>query len=920
MKRFSLITLFFLTLTLSASAFKDPDPKYSNLEFTVLDEDAKTVSVKAKSIAYYTKDSILNIPDSVTNSGDTYAVTTIAADGFKAINIKQIILPSTIKTIESAALRNITTPFTIKLNEGLEIIGDRAFCKSSGMTGTLVLPSTLQNIYSSAAFLSISIDSLIVRSIIPPTFTTNEVTYPIPNVPIVIPCHTYDAYAQAWKTYTSQLIDPCRFTDGTYAYQILKEDDSKVAVCALVNNETQSIVLPAEVINPYNKQSYEVSFIADNCFKNNSIINSVVLPNSIDSIGKFAFYSCTKITSVQLSENIESIGDKAFAHDSLIDGELVLPASLKYIGEKVFYNLLQLDTLTILSETPPTLLDNASQSYNTVFDVFYRLPESTLIQVPCNTLRTYQKHARWGFLRNRYVDPCMVLRNNFYYKATNNIEAEVIGFDTIPKGEVLFKDTVTINGKNLNVVTITDGFLANNTYITKLTLPTYCTTLGRNSFRNCTNLKKIYLNDGLQTIGDTCFMGGTFDTIVMPSTLKTIGKYSFRNNTNLRGLFLNEGLQSIGERAFTNNSALKDTIIIPSSITHIGAAAFTGCNELTHVILRGSFPPQVNADTYPVFGSASEFIVPCGYTEKYKTAGYWKTLSSNITNNCKPLILEQGEYLVRDTAVSSIAFSRTFPMNLWQELYLPFDVDSVLVLDEGVYYDINVPFDSTENAGYFYLYGLKNIDMETGSITFQEVHKLEGYTPYLILFIDKYNGYFAGKEIVFKTKLGEYTLTDNYSAPNLTSSYQLHGNKSLWEHSLADGFTLSSSYENGQYKFHFDYNENAPIHPFSWVVTPTKDIASKIMPAPRFLAGRWGNQSNGGEVTTSIQNTLNNSLTYTQSGSLLTLHTQGQPCKVYAIDGTLLLSTNGSQEEVSIELDKGMYIIYSNGHSQKVLF
>ena len=279
-----------------------------------------------------------------------------------------------------------------------------------------------------------------------------------------------------------------------------------------------------------------------------------------------------------------------------------------------------------------------------------------------------------------------------------------------------------------------------------------------------------------------------------------------------------------------------------------------------------------------------------------------------------------GEALTKDTVVSSIAFSRTFPMNLWQELYLPFDVDSVLVLDEGVYYDINVPFDSTKNAGYFYLYGLKNVDMVAGSITFQEVHTLEGFTPYLILFINKNSHYFEGKEIVFKTKLGEYTLTDNYSAPNLTSLYQLHGYASLWEHSLADGFTLSSSFENGEYKFHFDYNENALIHPFSWVVTPTKDIASKIMPAPRFLAGRWGNQSSGGEVTTSMQNTSNNSLTYTQSSSLLTLHTQGQPCKVYAVDGTLLLSTDAAQDEVTIELNKGLYIVYSNGTSHKILF
>ena len=144
---------------------------------------------------------------------------------------------------------------------------------------------------------------------------------------------------------------------------------------------------------------------------------------------------------------------------------------------------------------------------------------------------------------------------------------------------------------------------------------------------------------------------------------------------------------------------------------------------------------------------------------------------------------------------------------------------------------------------------------------------------------------------------------------------------------MTDGYTLSSSCDSCaqgiyDYKFWFSHNDNAPVLPFSWVVTPTMDIASKIMPAPRFLAGRWGYQpsSGGGDTPTSMQTVSESKVTYTQTGSQLTLYTQGQPCKVYAIDGTLLLSTNGSQEEVSIELDKGMYIIYSNGHSQKVLF
>ena len=1066
MKRFSLITLFSLTITLSAFAFQDPDPQYSNLEFTILDAEAKTVSVKGINNA--STDPII-IPSKAKDGEIEYTVTTIAAQGFYNYSkITKVVFP-----------------------EGLTTIGNRAFAHCTAISDTIVLPSTLTNLYSFAAFYNVSTPAFVIKANTPPTISISEVYGLLPNIPIIIPSGTRVQYNNdsEWSKYQQMFCDDQSFTDGTYIYSVL--NSSTVSVVGYVGNTysmSGTVVIKANATNPFDNKTYIVTEIGDK-----------------------AFFNCPKITSVQLSENIEKIGDKAFAHDSLIVGTLVLPASLKYIGEKVFYNLLHLDTLSILSATPPTLQDNATQTYNTVSDVFYNLPVNTVIQVPCNTLRTYRNHARWSPFADRYVDsclvlvdniyylatdtgavvdgyevapignltlresvafgeriltvvaiadacfqqtkitslslpknivsigkwsfygcnqltsltlpeniatiaekafahdslidgkltfpsslsnigekafynllsldtldihatippvlfqsvaeefhnlplttiinipcnslqtyknnpkwqtlwtqfvdPCIVLINNFYYTATET-GAIVVGFDKTPSGDILFEETVTINGKSLNVVAITDRLLANNTYITSLSLPAFCTTLGNNSFLRCTNLKKISFNEALQVVGDSCFMGGTFDEIVMPTSLKTIGKCSFRDNTNLKRLYLNDGLQSIGERAFTNDNALSDTITLPSSIIEIGTAAFTGCENLTTIILGSATPPQVTYDQYSVFGSASKFIIPCGSMDSYKNANYWKNLSSKFVSACKPLTLKKGEALTQDTIVSSISFSRTFPMNQWQALYLPFEMDSMLVYDDG-YWDAYFPFNSEKptEGGYFYLYGLKSIDTNSGLFTFQEVHELNSNTPYMMLFIDKNTNYFEDKEIVFKSKQGEYRLTDNYTEPTLGAAYQLHGNNSLWEHSLTDGYTLSSSCDSCaqgiyDYKFWFSHNDNAPVLPFSWVVTPTKDIASKIMPAPRFLAGRWGYQpsSGGGDTPTSMQTVSESKVTYTQTGSQLTLYTQGQPCKVYAIDGTLLLSIDGTQDEVSIELNQGLYIIYSNGQSQKVLF
>lgn len=882
MKRYSLITLFFLTLTLSAFAFQAPE--YPNLEFTVL--DAKTVSVKGVNNASAGQ---IIIPDTVNDGVHDYAVTTIAEKGFYSYSkITKVVFP-----------------------EGLTTIGNRAFAHCTAISDTIILPSSLTSIYSFAAFYNVPTPAFIIKSPTPPTITNPESYGLLPNIPICIPSGTRTDYNNSpeWSKYKQLFCDEQTFTDGKYIYTKLSSNTASASgYVGDLYSIADTVSIKAEVTNPFNNQTYRIT-----------------------EIGSKAFYSCPKITSVQLSENIERIGDKAFAHDSLIVGKLVLPASLREIGEKVFYNLLHLDTLTILSETPPALLDNASQSYNTVLDVFFNLPISTLIQVPCNTLRTYQKHARWGFLRNRYVDPCMVLRNNFYYKATNK-GAEVIGFETTPQGEVRFENTVTINGKNLNVVTITDRFLANNTYITTLTLPTYCTTLGSNSFVNCTNLQKIYLNEGLLTIGDTCFMGGRFDTIVMPSTLKTIGKYSFRDNPNLRGLFLNEGLQSIGERAFTNDSALIDTIIIPSSITNIGKAVFTGCNKLTHVILRGSNPPQVTSDQYPVFGSASSFIVPCGFTEAYKTADYWKDLSSKIKNDCKPLILSQGDILERDTAVSSITFSRTFDLDVWQTLYLPFDVASVLVEEiyegESYYYDINKPYDPS-TGGYFYLNRYHSIDVNTATITFSTDTTLEGYTPYLIQFPQiSSNGYFEGKNILFKSKEGEFSLKKkDYTQPTASTQFKVSGNSSVYNQSVSDMYIfratkVPASNGSDSVKYEFNQQSSSTLRPFDFGLLPYVEKPN-IVSAPKRISLRIGGGSGntgGGGITTSVTETnATSAITYQTGIGEVSLSLNGYPCQLYSVSGTLLYSSKGGIGEITIPLEKGIYILYSEGQSQKIV-
>ena len=78
----------------------------------------------------------------------------------------------------------------------------------------------------------------------------------------------------------------------------------------------------------------------------NSGLNSLIIPNSISSIGDGAFYGCTGLTSITIPNGVISIGDLAFGGCSLTS--ITIPESVTSIGSGAFNNL---TTVTINSKT-----------------------------------------------------------------------------------------------------------------------------------------------------------------------------------------------------------------------------------------------------------------------------------------------------------------------------------------------------------------------------------------------------------------------------------------------------------------------------------------------------------------------------------------------------------------------------------------
>ena len=94
---------------------------------------------------------------------------------------------------------------------------------------------------------------------------------------------------------------------------------------------------------------------------NGVLQENVIIPNSVTSIGEYAFYGCGSLTSVTLGTSVKVIEEYAFKSTAI-------------------------ETITCYSMRPPTVNNNA----------FENLDYSTIVYVPADYLNYYKVHDFWG--------------------------------------------------------------------------------------------------------------------------------------------------------------------------------------------------------------------------------------------------------------------------------------------------------------------------------------------------------------------------------------------------------------------------------------------------------------------------------------------------------------------------------------------
>ena len=282
---------------------------------------------------------------------------------------------------------NVIIPASVRYNDidySVTAIGDNAFWYCIDLT-SVSIPNSVTNIGGTVFYSCSSLTSIIVDADNPKycgvdgvLFTkdmqsiltcpaTKEGEYSIPNSVKYISEGAFYYCSKLTSVHISDLAAWCRIAfDYSNANPLsyarnLYLNGTLVTDLVIPNSVTTigsyafwgcssltSVTIPSSVTS-----------IGSSAFNGCSSLTSITIPNSVTSIGSSAFSWCESLTSVTIPNSVTSIGEGAFSNCSGLTS-ITIPSSVTSIGERVFFSCSSLTSVTI----PNSVTSIGYQAFN----------------------------------------------------------------------------------------------------------------------------------------------------------------------------------------------------------------------------------------------------------------------------------------------------------------------------------------------------------------------------------------------------------------------------------------------------------------------------------------------------------------------------------------------------------------------------
>jgi hypothetical protein len=144
--------------------------------------------------------------------------------------------------------------------------------------------------------------------------------------------------------------------------------------------------------------------IGDDAFSEYGSFTSITIPESVTSIGAFAFSGCRSLTSIDVApnnENYTSIDGVLFSKDKTIliqypkgkdATSYTILEGVTEIGEGAFFDCTAFTIITCKNTTPPILIDSEYDDENCTF---YNVNKYIPLYVPAESVEAYKNAEGW---------------------------------------------------------------------------------------------------------------------------------------------------------------------------------------------------------------------------------------------------------------------------------------------------------------------------------------------------------------------------------------------------------------------------------------------------------------------------------------------------------------------------------------------
>ena len=310
----------YYNLTISGTGgMKDGCPWHSSYHsrITSVTIEQGITSIGGSAFYYCNALTSITIPDSVTSIGNGAfhtctsltsvtigdSVTNIGDGAFYyCTSLTNVTIPDSVKSVGDSAFYKCTSMKSVTIGDSVTNIGDSAFYYCSYLT-SVTIPDSVKSIGDSAFYYCTSLKSITI-----PDSVTSIGDY-VFRLCSSLTSITVDEDNQVYKS-----------IDGN-----LYTKDGKTLIQYAIGKWNTSFTIPDSVKSigdyAFNNCSYltsvtigdAVTSIGERAFEDCKSLTSVTIPNSVTNIGIYAFCNCKSLTSITIPDSVTSVRNWAFS-------------------------------------------------------------------------------------------------------------------------------------------------------------------------------------------------------------------------------------------------------------------------------------------------------------------------------------------------------------------------------------------------------------------------------------------------------------------------------------------------------------------------------------------------------------------------------------------------------------------------------